>query len=108
MVSLNPLFWINLKGKKTWTAADADLDQHLIIDLGQVMNITRIWTQGRPHTSDYVMEYIVSYGTDNLDYSYYKEPGGSIRVRKNVFFNFVFTFLIIIMRDTTEVVLFIN
>ncbi|KRT79151.1 EGF domain-containing protein [Oryctes borbonicus] len=71
-----------LYGKKTWTAADADLDQHLIIDLGQIMNITRIWTQGRSHTSDYVVEYIVSYGTDNLDYSFYKEPGGSVRMFK--------------------------
>ena len=54
----------------------------LIIDLGQVMNVTRIWTQGRSHSSEYVMEYGISFGTDDLDYADYKESGGSIRVRK--------------------------
>lgn len=42
------------------------------------------------HTDHYVMEYIISYGTDNLDYSYYKEPGGSVRVSLR---NFLFCIL---------------
>nr|CAI5863793.1 unnamed protein product [Callosobruchus analis] len=40
------------------------------------MNVTRIWTQGRSHTSEYVMEYTISYGTNGQDYADYKESGG--------------------------------
>lgn len=69
------------KGANAWTAKTSDFDQRLIVDLGQVMNVTRIATRGRPHSSEYVMEYSVSYGTNGLDYTDYKEPGGSIRVR---------------------------
>lgn len=72
------------KGGNAWTAMDNDFDQHLIIDLGQVMNVTRIWTQGRKHSSEYVMEYRISYGTNGLDYADYKESGGNIRVRQTI------------------------
>lgn len=46
------------------------------------MNVTRIDTQGRSHSSEYVMEYSISYGTNGLDYADYKEPGGSTMVRE--------------------------
>lgn len=42
--------------------------------------MTRIWTQGRPHRNEYVMEYSISYGTNGLDYADYKEPGGNTMV----------------------------
>lgn len=45
------------------------------------MNVTRVWTQGRSHSSEYVMEYSISYGTNGLDYADYKEPGGNVMVR---------------------------
>lgn len=44
------------------------------------MNVTRVWTQGRPFTKEYVMEYRISYGTNGLDYTDYRESGGDIRV----------------------------
>ncbi|KAG5881355.1 hypothetical protein JTB14_037097 [Gonioctena quinquepunctata] len=66
-----------LYGGNAWSSQDNDFDQYLIFDLGQVMNITRIWTQGRPHSNEYVMEYRISYGTNGLDYADYKESGGN-------------------------------
>ncbi|KAJ8950685.1 hypothetical protein NQ318_012765 [Aromia moschata] len=63
-------------GENAWSASESDFDQYLVVDLGQVMNITRIWTQGRPHSNEYVMEYRISYGTNDLDYVDYKESGG--------------------------------
>lgn len=45
------------------------------------MNVTRIWTQGRPHSKEYVMEYRISYGMNGLDYADYKEFGGDVMVR---------------------------
>lgn len=80
---LNPKFLTigNDQGGNAWTAMENDFDQHLIIDLGQVMNLTRISTQGRPHSNEYVMEYRISYSTNGLDYADYKEPGGDIMVR---------------------------
>ncbi|XP_046386690.1 neurexin-4 isoform X1 [Ischnura elegans] len=65
-----------------WTAASSDFDQYLIIDLGQVMNVTGVSTQGRPHTSEYVMEYGISYGSNGYDYADYKAPDGNIKMFK--------------------------
>jgi hypothetical protein len=67
-------------GDNAWTASSSDFDQYLIIDLGSVRNVTRIATQGRRHSSEYVMEYSISYGTNGLDYADYKEPGGNTKV----------------------------
>lgn len=72
---------MNKKGGNAWSAHESDFDQQLIIDLGQVMNVTRIWTQGRHHSNEYVMEYGISYGTNGLDYADYKESGGNTMVR---------------------------
>lgn len=68
-------------GGSTWTASNSDFEQYLTLDLGQTMRVMRIDTQGRPHTSEYVMEYGVSYGSNGLDYADYKEPGGNTKVR---------------------------
>lgn len=44
-------------------------------------NLTRITMQGRPHSSEYVTEFSVSYGYNGLDYADYKEPGGNVKVK---------------------------
>lgn len=67
-------------GPKTWTALNSDFDQRLIIDLGQTWNVTRIATQGRPLSSEFVQEYTISYGTNGQDYADYKDYGGNIKV----------------------------
>ncbi|EEB13815.1 Contactin-associated protein 1 precursor, putative [Pediculus humanus corporis] len=64
---------------KAWTALNADFDQRLVVDLGQVMNITRIATQGRPLSQEYVQEYTISYGTNGQDYADYKDSDGNIK-----------------------------
>lgn len=60
----------------------SDFQQYLIIDLGVTRNITRIAIQGRPHHSEYVSEFSISYGYNGLDYADYKEPGGNVKVKK--------------------------
>lgn len=52
----------------------------MIIDLGDVKNITRIEIQGRPHSTEYVTEFSISYGYNGLDYQDFKEPGGNTKV----------------------------
>ncbi|XP_044018099.1 neurexin-4 isoform X2 [Aphidius gifuensis] len=71
-----------LNGEKAWTASTNDKNQYLIIDLGQVMNISMIATQGRENYGEYVMEYSISYGTNNLDYVDYKEEEGNTKMFK--------------------------
>lgn len=67
-------------GGNAWTAGNSDFGQYLIIDLGQVMNITAIATQGRSLQNEYVMEYYISYGTNGLDYVDFKEEDGYPKV----------------------------
>ncbi|XP_031832226.1 neurexin-4 isoform X3 [Nomia melanderi] len=71
-----------LNGGNAWTASSSDFGQYLVIDLGQVMNITAVATQGRPVQYEYVMEYGISYGTNGLDYVDYKEEDGNIKMFK--------------------------
>ncbi|XP_066260020.1 neurexin-4 isoform X2 [Euwallacea similis] len=74
-----------LYGSSAWSAKDNDFAQYLIIDLGQVMNVTRIWIRGRPFSNEYVMEYQISYGTNGQDYAFYRDSEGDIRMfRGNV------------------------
>ncbi|XP_071445509.1 neurexin-4 isoform X1 [Hetaerina americana] len=65
-----------------WTAANSDFDQYLIIDLGQVMNVTGVSTQGRPYSSEHVKEYGISYGSNGYDFADYKAPDGNIKMFK--------------------------
>lgn len=70
------------KGGNAWTSATSDFQQYLIIDLGATKNVTRISIQGRPHHSEYVSEFSISYGYNGLDYADFKEPGGNTKVKK--------------------------
>lgn len=36
--------------------------------------------QGRPHSTEYVTEYTISYGYNGLDFADFKEPGGNVKV----------------------------
>lgn len=67
-------------GGSAWTAGSSDFGQYLIVDLGQVMNITLIATQGRSSQNEYIKEYRISYGTNGLDYQDYKEEDGHAMV----------------------------
>lgn len=61
----------------SWTAKDTDFNQYLTIDMGKVMNVTGISTQGREHSTEYVYEYRIQYGTNGKDFIDYKEIDGS-------------------------------
>ncbi|XP_043289273.1 neurexin-4 isoform X1 [Venturia canescens] len=71
-----------LNGEKAWTARGSDNYQYLIIDLGDVKNVTSIETQGRANHAEFVKEYTISYGTNNRDYVDYKEAGGNVKMFK--------------------------
>ncbi|CAK1542832.1 unnamed protein product [Leptosia nina] len=68
------------KGLNAWTASENDFDQQLIIDLGSVKNVTRVATQGRAHSQEFVQEYHISYGSNGLDYARYKAAGGEVKI----------------------------
>lgn len=67
-------------GEKSWTASSSDAKQYFMIDLGQVMNVSSIVTKGRENHGEYVMEYSISYGFNNLDYIPYKDENGNNKV----------------------------
>lgn len=69
------------KAGTSWTAKNSDFVQRLTIDLGSIRNITGISIQGRPHSTEFVTEYIISYGYNGLDFIDYKESGGHTKVR---------------------------
>ncbi|KAJ2951870.1 hypothetical protein O0L34_g4113 [Tuta absoluta] len=69
-----------LYGLNAWTASESDFDQQLIIDLGSVKNITRVATQGRAHSQEFVQEYHISYGSNGMDYVQYKAAGGEVKM----------------------------
>ncbi|XP_017763103.1 PREDICTED: neurexin-4 isoform X1 [Eufriesea mexicana] len=71
-----------LNGGNAWTASSSDFGQYLIVDLGQVMNVTAAATQGRAVQNEYVMEYGISYGTNGLDYVDFKEEDGNVKMFK--------------------------
>lgn len=73
-----------LKAGTSWTAKNSDFVQRLTIDLGSIRNITGISIQGRPHSTEFVTEYIISYGYNGLDFIDYKESGGHTKVRNLV------------------------
>jgi len=65
-----------LWGGSAWTAENSDFDQALAIDMGAIKNVTGIATQGRAHSSEYVLEYRIQYGTNGKDWIDYKEVDG--------------------------------
>lgn len=53
-------------------------------------SITKIETQGRAHSFEFVKEYSILYAVNELDYSYYKENDGSNKVFSFVSFCVMF------------------
>lgn len=69
-----------MAGGSAWTAKNQDFSQFLTLDLGDIMNVTGIATQGRNSPKEYVMEYGISFGSNGLDYADYREVDGSTKV----------------------------
>ncbi|KAI8514053.1 hypothetical protein Bbelb_083770 [Branchiostoma belcheri] len=71
-----------------WIAATNDQDQWLMRDLGDVSVITGVITKGRNYSPDwpwgihdqYVTSYIISYGNENGDETFYTDAEGQVTV----------------------------
>ena len=70
--------WLN--SGTVWSDKDSDMNQFLMFDLGKVMNVITITTKGRSHTNNYVSGFIIQYGTNNWDFSDYKEVDGRLKL----------------------------
>ena len=59
----------------SWSAASNNRNQWLEIDLvSQNINVTRVATQGRHDSSQWVTKYKLQYSKDGVNFQYYKEP----------------------------------
>lgn len=70
----------NKKGKLSWTPLENTYYHFLTFDLGEVRTINKIATLGRPHTNEYVTEYIIQYSDDGELWRSYVSPGGEVQV----------------------------
>ncbi|EDO27283.1 predicted protein, partial [Nematostella vectensis] len=55
-----------------WCAASNSDQQYLQIDLGGMRKVTRVTTQGRPGSSDYVSSYSLSFSQDGSSYTQHR------------------------------------
>ena len=60
----------------SWSARNNDVNQWLQIDLGsRHTNVTRVATQGRNYSLQWVTKYNLQYSNDGVNFHYYKEQG---------------------------------
>ena len=69
----------------SWSAGSNDSSQWLQVDLDiQNTKVTRVATQGRDDSPQWVTKYRLQYSNDGVDFIYYKEPGrleSKVRIR---------------------------
>ncbi|XP_032234518.1 lactadherin [Nematostella vectensis] len=58
-----------------WQAASFDLQPWLEIDLGRLMIVSQVGTQGRPHYGFFVRQYAIKYSLDGTAWTVYQEGG---------------------------------
>ena len=62
--------------KGAWSAATNDVDQWLEINLGNMnTKVTRVASQGREGSNQWVTKYKLQYSTDGTTFQYYKDEG---------------------------------
>ena len=60
----------------SWSARSNDVNQWLQIDLAsRNTNVTRVATQGRNDSLQWVTKYKLQYSNDDVNYQYYKQQG---------------------------------
>lgn len=64
-----------LNGESSWSAEQNDKNQWLQIDLGEILAITKIATQGRHNYDQWVTSYLLSYSSDGKTFENYKFDG---------------------------------
>ena len=67
-----------------WSPFTDDLNQWLQVDLGRLTTVTRLATQGRDGSDEWVTKYKLQYSVDGVVYHFYKGRGeSSSMVRKS-------------------------
>ena len=70
------------KGMGAWCALNNDKNQWLQVDLGRYTTVTRIATQGRSDSSQWVTKYLLQYSDDGVNFLWYKDlKDGSVKVQ---------------------------
>ena len=65
-----------------WSPFKDDLNQWLQVDLGRLTTVTRLATQGRDGSDEWVTKYTLQYSFDGVIYHDYRERGEtSLKVR---------------------------
>ncbi|XP_043205500.1 neurexin-4-like [Amphibalanus amphitrite] len=77
--------YARLNGDGAWTARISNVGQSLTVDLNDVYRITRIETQGRSASEQWVRQYSLAYGFNGRDFMDYRGPhGGAWEFNGNV------------------------
>ena len=67
-----------------WSAKHNNANQWLQIDLGALLKVTAVATQGRSNHDQWVTKYKLQYSDDGATFSYYMEAGQSVaKVKQN-------------------------
>ena len=61
------------KGYGSWVAKANDSKQWLQIDFGELVQVTKVATQGRQDADQWVTKYTLSYSLDGMHWAEYKE-----------------------------------
>ena len=61
------------KGYGAWSAGANDGKQWLQIDFGELVQVTKVATQGRQYADQWVTKYTLSYSLDGMHWAEYKE-----------------------------------
>ena len=62
-----------------WSARTNDVNQLLQIDLGNMnTKVTRVASQGRDGSNQWVTKYKLQYSTDGVNFQYYKDEGQNV------------------------------
>lgn len=64
-----------LNGASSWSAGQNDENQWIQIDLDKILTLTKIVTQGRHNSDQWVKSYLVSYSLDGQTFQNYKIDG---------------------------------
>lgn len=66
-----------------WTASVQNSQQYLGVDLGAEHIVTRVYTQGRQGSDEYVTEFTLEYSMDNSTWAEYTNEFGLTEVKQN-------------------------
>ena len=68
---------LHLPGGGGWSALKNDPHQWLQVDLRSYTTVTRVATQGRTRTKEWVTRYKLEYCDDGMNFQFYKEVGNA-------------------------------